>query len=273
MKQLILHFMRGWELSDSLIFKKSATNQACFVRDTICTNLLKVHGYVISTHTSKSCLLPVYFITLRNGIRLIMRCNFYDWKVSVEIPTYKDPLPKNYLPEDCMSNNMTNGKAEKIPSCYLEGFHEDWCYDAYDPEKPPRKFTIEVPSNEQLYVIIHYLKHAYSDIEFDIGVDTRTVDGLTESINTILENNGNKEMMSPDSGVGYEREMMSAWEILWLTYRKIDSLKYDKGWNRNKEIDFPCICEEPEKYAEMIIKHPEVHKEFLMEELMYNARP
>ena len=90
----------------------------------------------------------MYFLKLRNGIKLIMRCNFYDWKVSVEIPDDYEPLPKDYLPTDCLSHSMVENKGERIAPCYMEGFRKEWCYDAYIPEqrKQPRRWN----KNEKL---------------------------------------------------------------------------------------------------------------------------
>ena len=275
MKESILHFMRTWDLDDKLIYKDAAISQACFVRDTICGDLLKVHGFVVSTHVSKSCLLPVYFVTLRNGIKLIMRYNFYDWKVSVETPANKDPLPKDYLPSDCMSYRMTHGKPEKILSCYLEGFHEEWCYDAYDHKQPPRKFTIEIPSKEQLFVIIHRLKHAYPDVDVNVASDKRTADEIKQDIETILDNNGYNEYEPSKWDSEKKSKLMSVWEILWRTYRKIDSMRYDENYEKTEIYDlFTYSCEsDVEKYAEVIVKYPEIHEEFLREEMMYNSEP
>ena len=276
MKQELLYFMRKQKLDDNLMWKDASISQELFVRDTICSNLLKVHGFVVSTHYSKSCELPVYFITMRNGVKLIMRYNFYDWKVSVETPDNQPKLPTNYLPKDLMSFNMTNGKPKKIPQCYLEGFKKEWCYDAYDPENTARKFTIEVPSKYSLYVIIYLLKHAYSDISVLAGTDTRTSEELTKDINTILDNNGHNEFEVNrfDEKKEAKSRVMPAWEILWQTYKKIDSLKHDEHYNKTEVYDmFPCINESVEDYVNVIMKYPEAHEEFLREELMYKSEP
>lgn len=276
MKQGLLYFMRKQKLDDNLLWKDASISQELFVRDTICGNLLKVHGFVVSTHYSKSCELPVYFITMRNGIKLIMRYNFYDWKVSVETPDNQPALPANYLPTDLMTFSMVNGKLEKIPQCYLEGFKKEWCYDAYDPENIPRKFTIEVPSKYNLYVIIYLLKHAYPDISILDGTDTRTAEELTKDINDILDNNGHNEFEANrfDEKKEAKSRVMSAWEILWQTYKKIDNLKHDEHYNKTEVYDmFPCINESVENYVNVIMKYPEAHEEFLREELMYKSQP
>ena len=240
-KTELKHWRKTWALEEALIYKQAAYNQAHFFINKICGDLLKSKGFVVSHHTSKSCKLPVYFIKLRNGIRLTMRCNFYDWKLSVEIPEEYASLPTNYLPEDCLSHDLVQNKRDKISPCYCEGFKKEWCYDAYDPQLPPKKFTIEIPDDERLYVIIHYIKHAYPDVTFNPEDDKRTVDELKSDIE----------------------------KILWRTYCIMVEYPYSEEIRKvfGKSM---CISNDPQSYAEVIKKFPEIHKEFLMEEWMYN---
>lgn len=270
MKQELMYWMRKWELDENLIYKKAGEKQAAFVRSKICGNLLHTHGFVVSTHYSKSCELPVYFLKLRNGIKLIMRCNFYDWKVSVEIPDDYEPLPKDYLPTDCLSHSMVENKGERIAPCYMEGFRKEWCYDAYIPEQPGKKFSIEIPDDCRLYVIIHRLKHAYPDVAFDPSTDHRTMEQIKESVDKILADNGFLDMRDDVSwGKPVKRSVMSAWEIIWQTYQKMDEMYYD-GKMTVKEM--PTVSKDSQEYAKVIMRFPEVHEEFLREEWMYNDK-
>lgn len=263
----LLYWMRKWELDDKLIYKKASENQAIFVRNKICSNLLKTHGFVVGHHHSKSCLLPVYFMKIRNGIKLIMRENFYDWKVSVEIPEEYADLPADYLPTDCLSYSMVKNEFEKIPSCYCEGFKKEWCYDAYNPKQPGKKFTIEIPDDECLYVIIHYLKHAYPDIAFNPEDDKRTVDEIKSSIDKILADNGFNDLQEEQSyGKTVKNPVMSAWEIIRRTYNKLDDMYYD---GKMTVEEMPVVSDNSQEYAEAILKFPEAHAEFLMEEWMF----
>lgn len=267
MKQEILYWMRTWDLEDNLIYKKSATSQACFVRDNITDGLLKAHCFVVSTHYSKSCLLPVYYIKMRNGIKLIMRCNFYDWKLSVEIPESYDNLPVDYLPKDCMTFSMVEDPLEPIPSCYLEGFKEEWCYGAYNPQNPSKRFTIEVPNDYCLFTVIHYLKHAYPDIEFDMNQDTRTSEEITAAIEKILDENGYNDMYDrKDFGKVFKSRRMSLYEIIWRLHYKIETLYYEKKVDKNSLGEGDNLA----FHVDMIMRYPEIHKEFLMEEYLYN---
>jgi hypothetical protein len=266
MKENLSYWIRKWDLNEELIYKNAAIEQASFVRDKICGNLLKSQGFVVSTHHSKSCLLPVYYIKARNGIKLIMRCNFYDWKLSVDIPDEWDGIPT--IPLDCLSHHVIEHGFEKIASCYCEGFKEEWCYDAYDPHHPGNKFTIEIPDNYRLYVVIHYLKHTFPDVSFNVELDKRTVNEIKTDIDKILDANGfNNWYDDKFLGIQASRRRMRAWEILWRTYIKIENLYYDR---RITAEEFPSISINAMDFAKFIIRYPEVHAEFLMEEWMYN---
>lgn len=262
--KLLLPWMREWDLSDKLIYKKAAENQAIFIRDDIGMNLLHSRVFIVSTHTSKSCLLPVYYIKMQNGIKLIMRGNFYDWKISVEIPENFPNLPKHYLPEDC----ITGGIDKKISDCYLEGFKNEWGYDAYNPENPGKKFTIEAYDTYHLYVIIHALKNAYPDIVFKAEDDKRSKEEIVKSIEKMLDDNGFNEIKQVFPNGRVERHM-SGWEILRKTYRKVDDLCYTDKVCEYEEIK--DACEQPEKLAGLILKYPSVHEAFLMEEFMFEG--
>lgn len=128
------------EPNENLIYKNGYWEQIIFVRDTI--SPLFVNSYkeyeqskkeVVSTHTSKSVLLPVYKITFPIGLTLIMRYNFYDWKVSVDSPKEID----------VDFHNLFNPN-EKIQSCYFEGATDEIIYDSYSNNK--KKFTVELNS-------------------------------------------------------------------------------------------------------------------------------
>ena len=264
MKDELKYWSRKWKLNDELIYKNAAKTQLSFVQNKIVGNLLKTVGFVISHHYSKSCELPVYFMKMRNGIKIIMRCNFYDWKLSVEIPEEYADLPPNYLPEDCLSHNMIENKGEKIPPCYCEGFKKEWCYDAYIPERPGKKFTVEIPDDERLYVILHYLKHAYPDKIFCISDDKRSAEEIKASIDKILYANGFNESIC---GKPSQCRVMSAWEIIWQTYCKIDDLSSEIREIYGQSM---CISNDSQRYAECILRFPEIHEEWLMEEWLFS---
>ena len=263
-----MYWIRKWELDENLIYKKAGQGQAAFVRNQICGNLLHTHGFVVSKHYSKSCKLPVYFLKLRNGIKLIMRCNFYNWMVSVDIPDIYEPLPKDFLPTDCLSHRMVKHKGKRIAPCYMEGFHKEWCYDAYIPEQPSKKFSIEIPDDWRLYLIIYRLKHAYPDVEFRAEDDARTKEQIAEAVECIWNANGYADLRDEERwGKVMKRPVISSWEITWQTYSKIDDLYYD---DKIDVKELPNLSDgKPMQYAELIVKHQDVHEEFLREEWMF----
>ena len=286
MKELLLKFMRQWDIDENLIYKKAGIDQAIYVRDTLAMNLLRsVPAFAISMHRSKSVPLPVYGLTMRNGIKLIMRDNFYDWKVSVILPK---PLPKNYLPMELISNDGD------IPDCYLEGFHNEWGFETYKPEdEKQNKFTIEVYGKYRLYTLLFYLKNAFPEKEFNPEDDKRTVEEIKESIDKIHEEAGFNIWREDDTigGKPYKRRLMSGFEILWRTYNAIDDFKNDevkdydskykyfenKYWNSHPHEDNArfLILDVPNDtalFAKIIHDEPTVHKVFLMEEWLYNQK-
>ncbi len=102
---------------------------------------------VISEHTSKSVLLPVFRVELADGTAFTMRCNFYDWKVSVESP--RD------VEADFMGLFRSN---ERISEAYCEGFPENLVYGSYAENN--RQFTIELPSsNNFLFTFFWIFAH------------------------------------------------------------------------------------------------------------------
>ena len=266
MIQLLLYWQRTVELDDNLIFKKAATNQECFIRDDIAGHLLHINAFVVSSHHSKSCKLPVYYMKLRNGIKVILRGNFYDWKMSIEIPQDKPSLPRYYLPKDCLSWYMVDnkdsdttsetdaGSYKTIPTCYLEGFKNEWAYVGYNPEKPANRFTIEVPTDEDLYVVFHYLKHAYPEEQFNVDSDKRSVDEIKNSIDKIINHFGVNDYDANNDRV------MEIHDILSSTEFKIFKSDIDISYNDRNNSDV---------YAKIIFNNPEIHEVFLREEQVF----
>lgn len=146
-------WIRVNEPDEKLIYAKGLGEQVCFVRDTLCEMLRSTYEewrdnppMVISTHYSKSVKLPVFQINLEKyGIEMILRYNFYDWKISV-----KSDKPLDF---DCIG--LFNPTAE-ISYHYCEGFPKDKVYGSY--EQNHSQFTIEIGSRYNLYTFIFLLK-------------------------------------------------------------------------------------------------------------------
>ena len=99
---------------------------------------------VVGTHRSKSVLLPVMEIDLsRIGIKIILRCNFYDWCISIE--SQKDI--------DCdFMGLITDRKG------YFEGFPKDRIYEKYS-ETNKKKFSLCLKDTYDVYTFIFLLRN------------------------------------------------------------------------------------------------------------------
>ena len=147
--RVLLDWMREWEIDDKMLWKKSATSQACFVRDELCHYFLHVPCFVISWHRSKSIELPVYHFRMNNMIEATMRENFYGWVVSL-----KSPFPID-LPDDIIHGDYNDDGTKDIHSCYCEGFPEELVYPYYD--KKVRLTTFRVNGNYRLFTLFYLL--------------------------------------------------------------------------------------------------------------------
>ena len=275
--------MRKWEPDEKLIYKQAGVNQACFMRDRIALELLHcVPIFKVSDHMSKSVPLPVYGLTMKNGVKIIARDNFYDWKVSVILPR---PLPKDYLPKEIFTNRGD------IDSVYLEGFYNDWSFKNYNPQNArQKKFTVELRDKYTMFLLCFYLKNAFPEKEFNPEDDKRSVEEIQKSIEKIYDENGNNDIRPDDSwGKPVDRPVMSAWEILWKTYNTMDDYeifggcneRYDyfekKYWDAEKHpeqerFSLMDVPKYPDVFAAIIKGEPVIHKQFLMEEWLYNQK-
>ena len=147
-------WIRVNEPDKNLIYAKGLGDQVCFVRDRLCQLLRSTYEewcdnppLVISTHYSKSVKLPVFQINLEKyGIEMVLRYNFYDWKISVKSDK---PLDFDYM-------GLFN-PTEEISYFYCEGFPKDKVYGSYDQSHS--QFTIEIGSHYNLYTFIFLLKN------------------------------------------------------------------------------------------------------------------
>jgi len=145
---------------EKMYWKNSWRDQVCFVRDDIPSFLTKEYNHesyltirenitVISTHVSKSILLPVYCIKA-NGDKFIMRNNFYDWKVSVETNTIHNI--------DFQKLKIIYDTSKQVKQYLCEGFKDEWVYKPYDEDK--RKYTVEINDNFELRLFFWMIQKA-----------------------------------------------------------------------------------------------------------------
>lgn len=152
-------WVRVNEPSKDLIFGSGLGTQVCLVRDQICRLLYNSYEewasnppMVISTHRSKSVKLPVYQIILKQyGIKIVLRNNFYDWKISI----------KSEVPLDFDFMGLFDYSKEWA-ACYCEGFPKDDVYGSYSSSCT--HFTFELNTHYELYTFAYLLSH-YLDIK------------------------------------------------------------------------------------------------------------
>lgn len=152
------------EPDENLLYRDGLTHQCVFIRDRImsrlfihiCTDYDKCksftdkeieiyelfHPNVISSHRSKSVKLPVFELDLeRIGLKIILRCNFYDWCISVES-------------ENPMDNIDWLGLIDYKCKGYFEGFPKDRIYEPYYSDRNNQKFSVVLKDDYELYTFM-----------------------------------------------------------------------------------------------------------------------
>lgn len=247
MNKLLLEFMRENELDNSLIYKNAAERQMIFVRDKIGTHLTKSPIFVVSTHRSKSCLLPVYFFRLTNGIEFIMRENFYGWVVSIRSPFVIDELPSF-----CRGDKNEDGTND-IHEVYCEGFKHSWVY-AFN-NKNFNYTTFRVREDYDLYTLIYQL-NTISISETAKPSDIGPI-AIEICVNEVMRKHPSLD---------------SIYELFPETYFTADDYHFCKqheieGIPYAKEMD-----EKIKNFAERVGKYPELQNLFHIEiEKLYNG--
>lgn len=269
--QHLLYYQRTSDIDDKMIYKNAAVTQMIFIRDTICHSIGWVTPFVLSFHRSKSIELPVYGFTMKNGIKIICRDNFYDWKVSVELPR---PIGKsNAIPEDLICSC-----GESIHPCYCEGFKKEWVYGPYVPDDPDlTRFTVEIADDYRLYTFLYFLNHLFEPISFEGTTMTR--EEIINAINKIYEQHGATEIREnyrwSDSDPRME-PVMGGWELLYRTYDAIErTVEYiqDETHHVRPSIDFGFdTAQDPEKFADFILSNRDAYEIFKWENSQYTHK-
>ena len=154
----LLTWCRVNEPSDNMIYKQGYWDQIIFIRDDI-NGLFYDYsdsGYeeynanpvlVINTHMSKSILLPVYKINLKkHNLSMIIRNNFYNWKVSV--------ISEKEIDVDFMGLFKKN---KNIHSVYCEGFEKNQVFGCFKNNK--KQFTVEIDDRNRLFTFMYLLNN------------------------------------------------------------------------------------------------------------------
>ena len=151
----VLHY---WFLDhvpkNDMLYLDAYKKQCVFFRDVIGPALIDNYCYkkninVISTHKSKSVLLPVIeLLTFNNNLRIIIRDNFYNYKISV---FSKYPIDTDFHGiVRCQENSHY---------VYFEGFDRNWVRPAYRPGM--KEFSVELYTEHELYMFVRILRSTF----------------------------------------------------------------------------------------------------------------
>lgn len=125
------------KMPEEMVYKEASDRQMAYFR------ALKLKGAVVcSSHTSKSCKLPVVYGQVWPGVLVRIRGNFHDWKVSVEADQDLD-VDDTWL-------FKPKGSSYSLNSVYYEGFKEEWVFGPYSESK--RRFSVSL-SYDPLHLI------------------------------------------------------------------------------------------------------------------------
>ena len=135
----------------TLLYREGLAKQCVFVRDVLNEMLYEgeeessiIEPQCVSFHTSKSVKLPVFMIEVKKlGLKLILRNNFYDWKMSV---ISKKPI------NDDFKGLFDSSKV----ATFCEGFPEKYIFGTILQNN--KKFTIEVDNDYELYTVVYLIK-------------------------------------------------------------------------------------------------------------------
>lgn len=162
MRQKLQEWVNEQLVGDEMIWKGAFGSQISFVRrltGLMATGLsykaMDDITHVIATHRSKSITLPVYELSRPDlGLRLILRDNFHNWKLSVisERPIDADfsglfhttpPVEPAYT-------------GEPLSSVYFEGFPGDLIFGYYNDQQggTRQKWSAEIYGDHSLYTVV-----------------------------------------------------------------------------------------------------------------------
>jgi len=129
-------------IPEDMCWRKSALRQ-----NGVFDSLKLGNAVACSSHTSKSCKLPVVRGVVAPGVVVIIRGNFYDWKVSV---ISDHPLPG--IDDTYLFEPETHHR-----SVYFEGFDNAWCFGSYKNNQ--QQFSVELEYDPlRLYTFVRELR-------------------------------------------------------------------------------------------------------------------
>lgn len=155
--------------ADEMLWRGGAIDQIVFVRDALNPLVQRGIDYddwnqvrVISTHRSKSIVLPVYEMSRPDlGIRLIARDNFHNWKLSV-VSQYDVPVDLSGL---CYTSPPRDPgyTGDKLSGCYFEGFPSDLVFGYFDRDR--RRFSAELYGEHDMFTAVFLIMRAVGAVQ------------------------------------------------------------------------------------------------------------
>jgi len=87
----------------------------------------------------------VYGIVVPGKLEMRLRCNFYDWVISVKSDV---PIADNF--------HSLFGRDKQQLDVYSEGFSSDWVFGPYAANN--QRFSLELPDKYSLYTFCYLLR-------------------------------------------------------------------------------------------------------------------
>ena len=149
---------------DELLWKGAFGDQVSFLRGPLCYavawGLKKLEDVekipdVIGTHRSKSIELPVVEYSRPDlGLRLVVRGNFHDYKLSVES---ERPIEADF------TGLFDVDDSDYLSPTLFEGFPKDRIYGPY--AKNHRKFSADIGTDHTLYTTVFLIMRALGAVK------------------------------------------------------------------------------------------------------------
>jgi hypothetical protein len=170
MKVPIQDWYNSVTTKDSMIYKGASTEQMMFIRDTLAYALSRGLFYedrvipqVISTHRSKSVDLPVAELSRPDlGLTIVVRNNFYNWKLSVETAA---PLACDFTGLFITSPPVEpDYTGDHLHPVYFEGFPRERIHGYYDTSDR-MKWSAEIGGDYGLMTTIFLIMRALGAVQ------------------------------------------------------------------------------------------------------------
>jgi hypothetical protein len=159
-------------VADEMLWKGAFGYQMMFLRDTLLPLIGRGLPYqklgdvaqVISTHRSKSIVLPVVSYERPDiGLRLVVRQNFYNWKLSViSERSTKDNLTESLFPRLFYTTPPVDESytGDPLANCYFEGFPDDLIFGYFAQSPHGGRWSAEIWGDEAMWSTVFAIMSA-----------------------------------------------------------------------------------------------------------------